>query len=69
MAMNFDEYQKDGKQLYEDFAKLIRNILAEAIKKDSRALPGNSVTPEKSAQSFVNPEGLSISALRRLTIP
>jgi len=27
--------QKDGKQVYEDFAELIRNILAEAIKKDT----------------------------------
>lgn len=35
-AMNFDEYRRDGEQLYEDFAKLIREILAAAVAKDTR---------------------------------
>ena len=34
-GMNFHEYQKGGKQLYEDFAKLIKNLLAEAVGKDT----------------------------------
>jgi ppGpp synthetase/RelA/SpoT-type nucleotidyltranferase len=33
--MNFHEYEKDGKQLYEDFAELIKKLLAEAVAKDT----------------------------------
>jgi hypothetical protein len=34
--MNFHEYQKDGKQLYEDFAELIKKLLAEVVAKDTK---------------------------------
>jgi ppGpp synthetase/RelA/SpoT-type nucleotidyltranferase len=34
--MNFHEYEKDGKQLYEDFAELIKKQLTEAVAKDTK---------------------------------
>jgi ppGpp synthetase/RelA/SpoT-type nucleotidyltranferase len=34
--MNFHEYEKDGKQLYEDFAELIKKLLTEAVAKDTK---------------------------------
>lgn len=34
--MDFDEYRKNGKQLYADFAELIKRLLAEAVAKDTK---------------------------------